>query len=84
MAEPIPYQEWHASALDLLTGEWQRQVNLVRENPGFEPDLAWVLDDLEYMGLAERQVMPIYRGAQIVGSSIWWRKNPNPPAEAGT
>jgi len=84
MKKPIPHQEWHGRALSLLTSEAQRQTNLVRDNPDFRPDLAWVLDDLEYMGLAERRVAPIYRGAQLAGGQIWWSLKTNNPAEAGT
>ncbi len=84
MKKPIPHQEWHDRALALLTSDTQRQADLVRDNPGFTPDLAWVLDDLEYMGLAERRVVPIYRGAQLAGGQIWWSLQPNTAAEAGT
>ena len=83
MKKTIPHQEWHDRALSVLTSETQRQADLVRDNPGFVPDLAWVLDDLEYMGLAERRVVPIYRGAQLAGGQLWWGLKTNSPAEAG-
>jgi hypothetical protein len=79
----IPHQEWHDRALALLTTETQHQADLVRDNPGFRPDLAWVLEDLEYMGLAERHVVPIYQGAQLAGGQIWWSLKTNAPEVGG-
>lgn len=76
--QTIERRPWHDAAMALLTDEWQRQSQLVQSNPGFDPDLAWVLDDLEHMGLAERRVEPVMRGSQQAGTRIYWRKHPNP------